>query len=212
MNALFRLGPVALLLGLAACASEPVHYYTLLAPSARETSPQPPADFLIDVLPVGVPSHLDQAQWVVRQGTTGVTTLDRERWASPLGDEVRSALSAELTRRLGTQDIAGLPQPSGKPVLRIKLQIRRLDAWPGERVQLDANWSLGFAGDAADSRLLCHGHFDEPANGSYAELVKAQQHAIAALTARIDTDAREWARSNNVNCSPERGVEHEAQR
>lgn len=211
MSALFRMGPVALLLGLAACASGPVHYYTLLAPSAYATPPQPPAGFLVDVLPVGVPSGLDQAQMVVRQGATGVTVLDGERWASPLSDEVRSALSAVLTQRLGTQDLAGLPQPSGKPVLRIKLQIRRLDVWPGDRVQLEASWSLGFAGDSADSRLSCYGHFDELANGGYTEMVKAQQHAIVALAAQIDTDARHWARSNDMTCSQETGVEHEAQ-
>ncbi|TDN58948.1 PqiC family protein [Paraburkholderia sp. BL10I2N1] len=205
MNALFRLGSVALLLGLAACASEPVHYHTLLAPSAG-TSPQQPVDFLIDVLSVGIPSNLDQAQLVVRQGTNGVTVLDGERWASPLGDEVHGALSAELTQRLGTQNIAGLPQPSGKPVMRIKVQIRRFDAWPGQRVQLDANWSLGLAGDAANSRLVCSGHFDEPADVSYSGMVTAQQRAIAVLAARIDADARRWERSRNPGCALESSV------
>lgn len=212
MHALFRMGSLAFFLGLAACASTPVHYYTMLAPSAYATSPQSPADFLIDVLPVGVPSYLDQAQLVVRQGTTGVTVLDGERWASPFGDELRNALSAELTQRLGTQDIGGLPRPSDKPLLRIKLQVRRFDAWPGERVQLEAAWSLSFAGDPADSRLSCYGHFDEPANGGYAGMVKAQQHAIAELAARIDIDARRWEHSHDMACYSGSGAGHDAQR
>ncbi|RDJ98433.1 PqiC family protein [Paraburkholderia lacunae] len=211
MNALLRLGPVALLLSLVACASEPVHYHTLLAPSPSTASPpQQPVDFLIEVMPVGIPSNLDQVQLVVRQGTNGVAVLDGERWASPFGDEVRGALSAELTQRLGTQNIAGLPQPSGKPLLRIKLQIRRFDAWPGQRVQLDANWSLGFANDFTNSRLLCSGHFDEPADGGYSGMVTAQQRVIATLAARIDTDARHWVRSQSMGCPLEASI-NEAQ-
>ncbi|TKC86820.1 membrane integrity-associated transporter subunit PqiC [Trinickia terrae] len=209
-RALFRVGPAALLLGLAACASEPVHYHTLLAPSAGAVSPQQPVDFLIDVLPVGIPASLDQTQQIVRQGTNGMAVLDGERWASPFGEEMRGALSAELTRRLGTQDTAGLPPP-GKPLLRIKVQVRRFDTWPGQRVRLDADWSLGFAADTANRRLLCHGDFDEPAGGSYAETVTAQQRAVAALAARIDIDARRWARSRSVACSQE-SSEREAQR
>lgn len=52
-------------------------------------------------------------------------------WLFGLCDEIRSALSAELTQRLNTQDISGLAQPPDKPVLRIKVQVRRLDNWPG---------------------------------------------------------------------------------
>ncbi|BFG80560.1 hypothetical protein PTKU46_85940 [Paraburkholderia terrae] len=201
MRSLLRPGLVVLLLGVAACASDPVHYHTLLAPSAGATSSQPPVNFLIDVLPVGIPSNLDQTQLVVRRGASGVSVLDGERWAGPLADEVRGALSAELTQRLGTQNIAGLPQPSGTPILRIKLEVRRFDVWPGQRVRLDADWSLGLANDAANSRLLCYGQFDEPANGSYAGIVIAQQRALAALATRIDTDARRWVHSRAAGCS-----------
>lgn len=201
MNTLCRLGSIALSLGLAACASEPVHYHTLLAPSANTAALSPPADFLIEVLPVGIPSNLDQAQLVVRQGVSGLTVLDSERWASPLSDEVHDALSAELSQRLATQNVAGLPQPAGRPVLRIKLQVRRFDAWPGQRVQLDADWTLGFADDTTNNRLLCRGRFEQPANGGYPEMVAAQQRAIAALAARIDADARQLAQSRSLACA-----------
>jgi len=186
------IGMVALAFGLGGCASAPVHYYTLLAPPAKVATAEQPAGFLIEVLPVGVPAQLDQPQLVVRDGGSRVAVLDGERWAGTLGEELRSALSAALTQRLGTQDIAGLARPAGKPVLRIKLQVRRLDTWPGERAQLQADWSLGFA-DVTGSRWVCGGTFDEAAPGGYAELVQAQQRMVAALAARIATDAREWA-------------------
>ncbi|AUS43375.1 hypothetical protein CYD94_15145 [Ralstonia solanacearum] len=201
MNTLFRLGAIATLLGLTACGSEPVHYYTLLSPSTSAAASPQPADFLIEVLPVGIPSNLDQELLVVRQGASGLVMLYGERWASPLSDEVRDAVSAELSQRLGAQDTAGLPQPAGRPLLRIKLQIRRFDAWPGLRVQLDADWTLGFADDNTKNRLLCHGRFGQPADGGYPEMVAAQQRAIATLAAKIEADALQWAQSRNTACS-----------
>lgn len=202
MNTPARSALAALALGLAACATPlPVHYHTLLAPPPAAATAEPAVPFLIDVLPVGVPARLDQAQLVVRQADSGIVVLDGERWAGPFGDELRNALSAELGHRLGTQDIAGLPRPSGKSVLRIKVQLRQLDAWPGQKVQLAADWSLGFANEAADVRLLCSGKYEELAPGSYAELVQAQQRAIAAMAASVAADARDFAKSRSARCA-----------
>lgn len=204
MSPLARAGLAALALGLGACATTPpVRYYTLLAPPAQTAIAEPPAPFLIDVLPVGVPTRLDQPQLVVRQADSGIVVLDGERWASPLGDEVRNALSSELSHRLGTRDISGLPRPASQPVLRIKVQLRRLDAWPGQEVQLASDWSLGFADEAGNLRLLCGGQYQEPAVGGYPELVQAQQRAIAAMAASIAVDARGFARSRDTHCSGE---------
>jgi hypothetical protein len=190
----------ALALGLAACASAPVHYHTLLAPAAAAAPPARPVPFLLEVLPVGVPAQLDQPQFVVREGDGGVAVLDGERWASPLGDELRGALSATLAARLGTQDVAGLPAPAGRPVMRVKLQLRRLDAWSGQRVLLEADWSLGFA-DAPQARLACHGRFEQAAAGGYPALVAAEQHTVAALADAIAADARRRARSRDAGCA-----------
>lgn len=196
----FRLCAVALTLALTACDSEPVHYHTLLAPSSNNSTVAQPADFLIEVLPVGIPSNLDQAELMVRQGASGLTALNGERWASSLSEEVRNAISSELTERLGTQDIAGLSPPSGTPLIRIKLQIRRLDAWAGQRIQLDADWAISTADDTGNERLLCHGRFEQPATGGIPALVAAEQSAIVALAARLDIDVRRWARSRTGAC------------
>src|SRR3546814_1626982 len=56
--------------------------------------------------------------------------LGSERWIAPLDDEVRRALSADLARELHSQDVSGLPG-NGKPLLRIKLDLRRFDSQPG---------------------------------------------------------------------------------
>ncbi|PND33686.1 hypothetical protein C1I89_14605 [Achromobacter pulmonis] len=182
----------------------PIRYHTLLSPAPEATASAEPAPFFIDVLPVGIPAQLDQPQWVVRRGSTDIFVLDDERWPGSLADEFRSALSTELTHRLATQDIAGLAVPAGKPALRVKLQVRRFDGWPGERAQLDADWSLGFADDSGNARLVCRSRLDERARGGYPELAQAQQRMVAMLAADIAMGAREWARSRRADC-PEEG-------
>ncbi|MDE1180903.1 ABC-type transport auxiliary lipoprotein family protein [Paraburkholderia sp.] len=117
----------------------PVHYHTLVAPTQQRDPAGTHAPFVLDVLPVRVPSHLDQTTMVLRRGDTRVDILETERWASPSGSEVRAALSTEQTRRLGTYDIAGLSASSDSAVVRVKVPRRRFDAWSGEAVQLDAD-------------------------------------------------------------------------
>lgn len=195
MNLIFRSIPMALVFALTACASTPVHYHTMLPPVTREPAAQPPAPFLVDVLPVGMPTQLDQSQLVVRQGESGMAVLDSERWASPLGDEVRGALSSGLAVLLNTQDVAGLPIQSDKPVVRVKVQIRRLDVWPGQRVQIAADWELTAANGSGKERVVHTGRVDEPASGGYQDATLACQHAVMDLATRIASDARTLAHS-----------------
>jgi len=188
-------------LGLTACASSPVHYYTLMAPVLEASVPtKPPVAFLIDVLPVSIPAQIDRQTLVVRQGENGIAILDGERWTISFSDEFRDALSDNLTRSLGTRDISGFPPHKEKRILRVKLQVRRLDAWLGQQVQLDADWTLGFVGDATNNPRTCHAQFDIAAPGGYPQLVGAQQRSIMLLAAAIAADARGFADSPGAAC------------
>lgn len=189
MSFISRAFPFALAFVLTACASSPVHYYTMLPPAPHESAGQQPASLLVDVLPVDVPSQIDQSALVVRDGDSGVTVLDSERWASPLGDEIRGALSSELAVLLHTQDVAGMPTQSAKPVLKVKVQIRRFDAWPSKQVQLVADWELCLPGSSGSECVVRTDRFDEVAAGSYAELASAGQLAVKELANRIALDA-----------------------
>jgi uncharacterized lipoprotein YmbA len=195
-----RLYLLALIIMLSGCASTNTHYYTLVVPASATSTQLAPSPFLIDVMSVGVPVQIDQPQWVVRLGDNSIGVLEGERWGAPLSEEIRSALSTEVTQRLTTQDISGLAQPPNRPVLRIKVQIRRLDNWPGRQVELHADWSLSFAGDMPSVRLLCQGRFKEDAPGGYAQLANAQQRVVALLGEQIAKDARRWALSRSADC------------
>lgn len=186
---------------LTACTSEGIHYYTLRTASAGPIPVQQAAPFLINVLPVGIPAELDQPQIVIRQGDNMLVPLDTERWASSLDDEIRNALSAELADQLGTQDTAGLASPAGKPLLRIKVQIRQFDASPGHEVYLRAGWSIIPAEDAGKIALTCFGQFDAKTAGGYPEMVQAQKRVLTTLATRIATDTRSRAQSHTAVCS-----------
>ncbi|MDR1708365.1 MAG: PqiC family protein [Candidatus Accumulibacter sp.] len=171
-------------LALAACGSPPVRYHTLLPPDEAPARGAPAA-FLVEVLPVGIPAALDQPQIAIRRGEAGVVLLDGDRWAGPLDEELRRALSAGIGRRLGARDAAGLPRPPDRPVLQVKVEIRRLDAWPGRKIVLDADWTLVYA----NARRLGGARIEEPAPGALPELTQAAQRAVAALAEKIAVEA-----------------------
>jgi len=191
---MFRFSHAAILLvttlALGACASAPIRYHTLVAPPSEAAFQGQRAPFLIEVLPVGIPEQLNRPQLVVRHGDNGLSVLETERWASMLDDEIRQALSAALTQQLGSKDIAGLTRSAQEPVVRVKLQVRRFDAWLGTKVHLNADWSLAVVGKVKEGGLTCGGQFSLSAPGGYVELVQAQQQAISLLAERIAADAR----------------------
>jgi hypothetical protein len=184
-------------LALAACASAPVHYYTLVAPAPAAGDTAPAAAFQFELLPVGVPAQVDQPQLVIRQGGQGAVPLGSERWIAPLAQEVRGALSADLAQALHTQDVSGLPG-GGKPRLRIKVDLRRFDSAPGDYALIDAAWSLRLLpGEAA---LACTSQVREPVGAGYDALVEGHQHALARLAAQIAQAAAPLAAGQATAC------------
>jgi len=190
------LSPIAasLCIGLGACASAPVHYHTLLAPTSTENSVNKNANLLLTVLPVIVPRQLDQSNFVVRTGDSGVWILEDEQWAAPFADELRQAFATLLGARLGTPDVTGLRYPQGVPVISVTVRIQRLDAWVGREVQLDASWSVTSSQKGRDIPILGHASIEKSAPGSYDGLVRAEQQAVHDVALRIagDIDAARW--------------------
>ncbi|MBP1475048.1 membrane integrity-associated transporter subunit PqiC [Frateuria sp. MAH-13] len=187
----------ALALGLAACASEPARYYTLLAPAPAEAGTASPAPFNFELMPVGIPAQVDQPQLVIRQGGQGVAPLSGQRWIAPLADEVRAALSADLAKALHAQDATGLPS-GGKPRLRIKVDLRRFDSAPGDYALVDAAWSVRQL--QGDAMLACTSQFREPVGAGYDALVEGHQRALARLAGAIAQVAGPVAAGQSPAC------------
>ncbi|MFJ5431158.1 PqiC family protein [Pectobacterium actinidiae] len=190
-----------------ACSSPSVRYHTLLTPASPVATLSPMANtthaapFFIDVLPVGVPAQIDTSQLVIRQGDSGAVVLENDRWLSPLSEEIRTALSADLTQRLNTQDVSGLVRSAKTPVVRIHLQVRRFDSWPGQSVTFDADWSLSAIGEENDrARLLCRSQLAEQAAGGDTAMLHAQQQIITRLAEQIATTATRWMPDRQGTC------------
>lgn len=194
-----RLTCLALPLLLAACSSKtPLNYHTLTS-AAEPASQARAADFRFALQSVSVPPQVDQPQLVVRQGD-GIALLENERWIAPLADEVRSALSADLSRDLGTLDLGDAPRGTGAPVLRIKVDLQRFDSQPGRGVQQDALWTLRLAEPGGERVLTCGSRISQPAGASYAEVVAAHRQALAALARRIEPVARAFVNESVTKC------------
>jgi uncharacterized lipoprotein YmbA len=202
------------MLMLAACASAPLHYYTLVAPAAEAAGglvapagesaggPVAPAatpSLPFELLAVGVPAQVDQPQLVVREGGQGVALLDGERWIAPLGDEVRSALSADLARELHSQDVSGLPG-NDRPLLRIKLDLRRFDSQPGSYALIEGSWSVRMLHGAHEGTLACTSRISETVGPGYDALVQGHQQAIGELAVQIAAAARALGNGQAATC------------
>ncbi|HEX7341174.1 MAG TPA: PqiC family protein [Rhodanobacteraceae bacterium] len=203
------LSAACICLALAACSSAPVRFYTLmpqtLAPASGHYQPLRHTQVrYIAVLPVTIPAQVDRPQMVVREGDSGVALLDGERWIAPVGDEIRRALSAELTQALGVPDVYGLAPPAGQSVYRIKVNVTRFESVPGQYTLLVATWSVD-AGSGAQSRAQCSSSIREPVGQGYAALAAGQQRGVQALAQAIAATLATMGHSAPPSCTVSTG-------
>ena len=197
-----RLLGAAVAMALAGCASAPMHYYTLMPPAAEspsEAADQGPAGLPFELLPVGVPAQVDVPQLVLREGGQSVAMLEGRRWIAPLGSEVRGTLSADLARQLHSQDVSGLPA-NQRPLLRIKLDVRRFDSQLGGYALIEASWSVHLLHAAHGGALACSSRVRETVGPGYDALVQGHQRALEQLAAQIAGVARALGRGQAAAC------------
>jgi uncharacterized lipoprotein YmbA len=185
---------------LAGCAaSQPVHFHTLM-PTAEPTNATPPRPaFFIDVRPVSVPAQADRQPFVLRRGSE-ISLIENERWAAPLGDELRSAMSARLTHELGTEDVGEHVLASDIPVLRIRIDVRRFDAVFADHVSIDATWTMRSArGNGSD--VVCSSEQRVAVASGYDALVEGYQEMLDGLAANIASSARRLMERSSRSCA-----------
>jgi len=156
-------------------------------------------EVMIEVVPVTVPSQVDQPQIMLRDSTDSLTPLYSERWAAPLTNEVQAALSEGLTRRLGVMDVNAVKPARGQPVWRVQVDVQRFDSIDGRAVMVDATWrvrGINLKAPASLCRTQIHRAVSEP---GIAALVQAHQQAMGTLSEQI---ARKIAGEAGENQSP----------
>jgi uncharacterized lipoprotein YmbA len=184
----------------AACSSAklPERFHTLL-PAERAASAPAMSPVYVDVLSVGVPAQVDHAQWVVRQGDDSLLMLEQDRWAAPLADELRGALSERLAGRWGAVDIRGVasPQPS---VWRVRVDVQRFESVPGREARIESVWSVSGTQRGA-ATLVCRSTHAQPVSGGdVSALAAAHRRAVTALADEIGQRVRAMQAGQPAGC------------
>ena len=184
-------GAIAGMVALAACSSPSSRFYTLgdvsgsngvqtVASSVRTS--QAPA-WLIEVAPIDVPPQVAKTQLVVQTGPTQVKVLEEERWASLPGDELRRALSTNLTQQLNTIDVYGTAYSDATPVYRVSMNVQRFESWPGSHALIDAVWSVRAVRSTAV--MTCRSVVSEQVGSGYDALVDGHRRALQRVAAQV---------------------------
>jgi uncharacterized protein len=182
---------------LSGCASAPPHFYTLVPESPRNSSTATAADLRLKVGPVRIPAQVDRMELVTRLPDGGIAIADGERWIAPVADELQSALSVELLRRLGG---AARVDPAGLDSLSVRLIVERFESAPSRYALIEASWSLGLKRSRKDVLVVCRTRAYEQVSGGYPELVRGYQRAVAAIADEIATVAQESADGVAPDC------------
>jgi hypothetical protein len=194
-------GALTAALAIAACSSPSSRFYTLggadsagaaangSEPAVARTGAAPA--WLIEVAPVNVPPQVARNQLVVQTGPTQVQLLEQERWASLPGDEIRRALSTNLTQQLGTLDAFGTARPDDVAVYRIAMNVQRFESWPGSHALIDAVWSVRAV--RSNAVMTCRSVVSETVGSGYDALVDGHRRALAEVSTQIAAGVRAMA-------------------
>ena len=174
---------LAALLALGACSTSapPTRLHSLMPaePTPRE-APSGRGPLFVALEPIRIPAQVDQPQWLVRLPDDSLASLEQERWASPLRDELRQALLEQLGARFGVVEGRSAVPQAAAPV-RVALELRRFDSVPGREARIEVGWTV--SGTAAS--LRCSMLVRETAPGAMSELAPAHRRAVARLAGAI---------------------------
>lgn len=188
MNRIFYYALLAV--GLSACATQSPQYYTLapalLNADRGASAVAEPAKYAISVQPVVLPEQVDRPQIVISNMDSAlVAPLNSALWASPLSDEIRSALSNALTGKLGVLDIPSSGAPKSLPIWKVFLRVQRFDSVYDQRVILDATWRLEPVNQSGEKALICRAEVQIPVETGMSALVAGHQEALRRLASVI---------------------------
>jgi uncharacterized lipoprotein YmbA len=196
-SAVRRALPLAVALALGCASSGPaVHLYTLMPAEIPARAGSAPSGTTAIGLEIHLPAQVDQPQLLVRLPDDSLVSLEQERWASPLRDEMRAALFEQLGAASRIVDARGAGGPTS---LRVAIDVRRFDSIPGREARIEGSWVL-VSGTAPGMTTRCDWLYREPAPGAVTALVEAHRRAIVHLADAIGTSVTTAGRGQAVGC------------
>jgi uncharacterized lipoprotein YmbA len=173
-------------LRLAACASEPDHFYTLsVLPEGTHAGPTTPTVNVL--LSVDVPALVDRPEMIVSTSNNGVAVLEHQRWAVTLSGLVFQTLARDLESRRSDLLVADRAFDRGTtPPVKIKVDIVRLTARRAGRVSMEAHWRIVDSASGVD--VVAGNEFDGPVDGGgYEAIATAYSQVLSQLAAALAT-------------------------
>ena len=187
---------------LAACASSgpSVHLHTLMPAELPARTAAAAAASTPLLLDLRLPPQVEQPQLLVRVPDGSLMSLEQERWASPLRDELRLALFEELGATFGiveARNAAGVAPP------RVAIDIRRFDSVAGSEARVEGAWSVaasasGTPGNAAPQR--CDWLYRQPAGGAVGALPEAHRRIVVRLADGIGAAVVALGKGSPITC------------
>ncbi|MCY0106725.1 MULTISPECIES: membrane integrity-associated transporter subunit PqiC [Pseudomonas] len=181
MAAPLKITVLAACLLLGACRSDPISFHTLTPVQLPNTR----AGAQIPIEGITVPPQVDRPQIVIRQGNSGLAILETQWWGASLADELRSALSDQLSNTGSHGNVS------------VRIDVQRFDSIPGQYGLIDVKWRLRPSGAADNSLLTCRSTLQTPSGPGIDDLVVAQQNNVRRLAALISQAA-----GNSRACPP----------
>lgn len=183
MTRLLRLASPLLLIAatLSGCASANPRYYTLGATAASGSAA--PLQISAVVGPISIPATVDRADIVVETAPHRVEFEEYERWAAPLDALIAQSVAANLSRLLGSPQIAPAAQANFTPQYQIAINVLHFDS-SKQTAFLDALWTIRQAG-AAQTRSGRTAVSEPVAGDDFSGLAAAQSANLGKLSADI---------------------------
>ena len=140
----------------------------------------------VGVGPLNLPSYLDRPQIVTRATEHRLELSEFNRWAEPLKESILRVIAVNLSNKLESTRVFGLPRrDSGVPLeFKVEISIARFDGKLGGEVLLVARWIL----TDQDSQLISTkvSIIREQSSGAgYDELIQAQNKTLRTLSDEI---------------------------
>jgi uncharacterized lipoprotein YmbA len=180
------------------CASSPLHYHTLV-PAAGDAVPESSTrPYGINVERVTIPAEVDRPELVVRRNDGEVALLDNELWIAPLADEVKSAVSVEIQRRLGAAEPAVF-----EPALRttsLRIEVERFESAPSRYSMIEVMWQLRSKKPDDDVILSCRSDVFERVGSGYVAMVSGHRRAIALIADGMADSMQRFAADGTAAC------------
>jgi uncharacterized lipoprotein YmbA len=169
---------------LVGCGSPAAFNYTLSPPASSAVVPVVSSVGPYALSEVTVPPEADLASLVVQQTDGRVLVLANDLWTAPLSSHLRTALSLELTSRLGMPPVQNLAFGSGDSIVtRIQVDVQRFDMIPGQYVAIHALWRIRFAG--TNKVMTCFSRLQQAVPIGVSALVTGQQKNTQQLSTQI---------------------------